>query len=242
MRDALINHRTRLDGVRQLLLLLKKAAKTRRISLTFSDSERRIASPIYSAASILPIAYFEIFIEKIILRLIDHINANSHTIDWTKLPPKIRKVHLENAIFELKEIKRKEPCNIEEISEHIKSIINYTTQPYLVCKYACEIEDFLKSKANYHASRINDLFNSIGLTDIFSLISQQKFLGLLNRELIRDRLEELCNRRDKAAHGVDILNTGVTIQNLEEGIDFIYNISESFVVILENYRTTILLV
>lgn len=238
MRNALNNQKNRLDGVRELLLQLKPPVK-RRKSLIFSEKERRIALPIYSAASILPIAYFEIFIETIILRLIDDINADSHTIEWTKLPPKIRKVHLENAIFKLKEIKRKEPCGIEDVSEDIKNIINITTQPYVVNNYKCEIEELLKSKTNYHAPRINDLFNSIGLTDIFTLISKQNILKSLTRELIRDRLQELCDRRDMAAHGVDILNYGVTIQSMKEGIDFIYNLSESLVIILENYLTRI---
>jgi hypothetical protein len=75
----------------------------------------------------------------------------------------------------------------------------------------------LKSKTNYHASRINELFNSIGLTDIFSLICEQNILNSLTRELIRDKMIELCHRRDTAAHGVDILNTGVTIQSMKEG-------------------------
>ena len=97
----------------------------------------------------------------------------------------------------------------------------------------------LKSKSNYHASRINNIFNIIGLNDIFSLIVKKNILKSLTRELIRDKLTELCNRRDMAAHGVDIINTGVTIQNMEEGIDFIYNLSESFVIILEDYLISI---
>ncbi|MEN6489588.1 MAG: hypothetical protein ABFD66_12050 [Smithella sp.] len=101
MKKALINHRDRLDGVQELLLVLDHPVR-RRKSLIFSEKERRIASSIYSAASILPIAYFEIFIQTIILNLINDINANSHTIEWTKLPPKIRKVHLANAIIKLK--------------------------------------------------------------------------------------------------------------------------------------------
>jgi len=234
MRNALSNQKDRLDGVQNLLLKFVTPGK-RRKSLIFSEKERRIASPIYSAASILPIAYFEIFIETIILKLINDINADSHIIEWTKLPPKIRKLHLENAILKLKEIKRKEPCGIEDVSEDIKNIINTTTQPYIANNYKCEIEELLKSKTNYHASRINFLFNSIGLIDIFSILSEQNILKSLTRELIRDRLNELCERRDMAAHGVDILNYGVTIQSMDDGINFIYNLSESLVLILEDY-------
>lgn len=233
MKKALMNQRDRLDGVLELLLVLPPGKK--RKSLIFSEKERRIASPIYSAASILPIAYFEIFIRTIILSLIDDINANSLRIEWTKLPPKIRKVHLENAILKLKEIKRKEPCGIEDVSEQIKSIINNTTKPYIANNYKCEIEQLLISKTNYHASRISELFNSIGLSDIFSLVSEQNILKSLNRELIRDKLTELSDRRDAAAHGVDILNAGVTTQSIKEGIQFIYNLSESLVSILDDY-------
>ena len=138
MKNALVNHKERLDGVRELLNSFKPSLRKGK-SLTFSEKERRLASPIYSTASILPIAYFEVFIDTIILRLVDDINANSHTFDWTKLPPQIRKAHIENTITVLKKIKRKESCDIEDVSEHIKSIINYTSQPYLVHKYRCEV-------------------------------------------------------------------------------------------------------
>lgn len=238
MRNTLSNQKNRLDGVRELLFMLKPPVKSRK-SLIFSEKERRIASHIYAAASILPIAYFEIFIETIILRFIDEINTNSHTIEWTKLPHKIRKLHIENAILGLTVIKENKNIGIEDMKEAIKSIINDTTQPFIVNNYKCDIEKILKLKSNYHESRINDLFNSIGLTDIFSRIYKQKIISLLNRELIRDKLKELCDRRDMAAHGVDILNYGVTIQSMKEGIDFIYNLSESLVIILENYLTRI---
>jgi hypothetical protein len=102
MRNALINQRERLEGVRKLLLVLKPPVKGSK-SLIFSERQRRIAAPIYSAASILPIAYFEIFIETVILKLIDDINLNSNSIEWTRLPPKIRKIYLKNAILKLKE-------------------------------------------------------------------------------------------------------------------------------------------
>lgn len=238
MKNALVNHKERLDGVKELLSSFSPSLRKRK-SLTFSEKERRIASPIYSTASILPIAYFEIFIETIILRLIDCINENSSSIEWTKLPPKIRKAHLENAILKLKEIERNESYDAKETSERIKNIIKYATQPYIIAEYKCELEELLNSKSNYYASRINSIFNSIGLNDIFLIISKKNILKSLTRELIRDKLTELCNRRDMAAHGVDIINTGVTIQNMEEGIDFIYNLSESFVVVLDDYLVSI---
>jgi hypothetical protein len=208
MKNALVNHKERLDGVRELLSSFKPSLKKRK-SLIFSEKERRKASSIYSAASILPIAYFEIFIETIILRLIDCINEKSSIIEWTKLPPKIRKAHLANAILQLKDVEKNELYDAKETSAHIKNIIKYATQPYLVAEYKCELGELLKSKSNYYATRINDIFNSIGLKDVFLIISKKNILKSLTRELIRDKLTELCHRRDMAAHGVDIINTGV---------------------------------
>ncbi|MRR14966.1 MAG: hypothetical protein EG826_00765 [Deltaproteobacteria bacterium] len=238
MRNTRVNEKDRLNGVRELLLIQKRQVK-RRKSLTFSERERRIVSPIYSAAAILPIAYFEISVETIILRFIDEININSYAIEWTKLPQKIRKLHLENAILKLTNLKENKNISSEDMKDAIRCIINDVTQPDIVNNYKCDIEEILKSKSNYNESRINDLFNSIGLKDIFSRVYKLKLINLLSRELIRDKLKELCDRRDMAAHGIDILNANITFQSMEEGIDFIDNLSESLILILEDYLSRI---
>lgn len=209
--ETLINY---LDMVEEQALLNKKLSKDINYEnlkvdfpeiVNFFEKTSNISYRIFEYSSIIISLYgsLEHYIENSILEYLEILNEKVES--YKSIPKQIIKTHFElsaNLINNLKYPKYELLTSQEEIIKNMNSCIIDSFSQYKINRLA-----FIHHTDNFRKDAINNFYSKVGITNIISMISQDKNWKAFIKETGEDSNEEfyilkdLVERRNRISHG-----------------------------------------
>lgn len=213
--------------------------QTIQASLT-TISQWDVTNGIRGGSLILLVGAFEKYIKDSIEESMGKIKNHRPRITFDNLPAKLQIT----SMFETMRIAINGK-SFEKVKEDITRFPNLISAGQLVSNKEVNPDAFGDLFSNPNPSRVNTVYTSIGIHDIFSKI-RIEFLNTypgtptINvTEFIKEKLEEVLEKRNSIAHTADA--NMVTSTDLTKYIEFIETLAKSLDVIIEDHIHQIIL-
>lgn len=185
-------------------------------------SQQPTVKGLRGGTAVLIVASFEYFLRRLFEENISKLNTTPSSIDFKKLPDKLRvkaiyyslQRAMEGPIYEAKPPKID---RIADIESACKMIISEQINPLA----------FSDTSNNPNSETVKEKFSEVGITDIFGKIKPDfeiKWGVSVSDIFIRDKLNEIVRTRHVVAHTADTLNITRSSQN--EAFKFLKILSE----------------
>lgn len=199
------------DGFLKSLEIARGLIQLDTYSVPPKPEEKKYVYGLRGGSVILIVASFEEFLNSLPDTHLDVIKRHIKNIDFSKLPVKFIITNVSRTLFELS--KNKDIRKIPAVKKTCRSIINdeINTSVFKLQGY------------NPRPKMINNLFNVIGVEKIFEKITkrfQKKWQKGISTYLIRAKLNEIIDRRNKVAHNASTASH-ITKNDLNEAINFL---------------------
>lgn len=221
----------RLLNLNELIIIDKSCDN----ELGVTNSEKlELVRVIRETLSILPVSYYEEYLMSLIREFIEQLNSSQPQTQWEKLPENIRKTHLFDSDFKFskKNIDKTSFSDYEsKIFSDLKKLADVVLSPLSQDQfYTINVDPFIKTNSNPDSKTTNEIFNRIGLDNIFN---NSKLIEMMSefdekfneREVIRRELDTIVTHRHIIAHGGSTIMK--TREELDSNIKFIIQLGKS---------------
>jgi len=162
-------------------------------------------------ASVLMVAAFEFFLRRLLEESISELNTVPATIDFDKLPDKLKVTAVFNGINNA----LRGPL-YEERPPKVDRINGIMAACRLLISEQIDPTAFSETSSNPNGNTVKEKFNEVGLSDVFSKIKatfEVMWGSPVALDFIKSKLDEIVRTRHVVAHTADALNISRASQN-----------------------------
>lgn len=181
----------------------------------YTKTPRLIQQPyvmgLRGGAAILLVASFEYFLSRLFESQINLLNDISNSIDFDKLPDKLRVTAVYNNLNRA----MKGPL-FQEVPPKVERLTNILNECKLLLLGNINSQGFSETGGNPNGDMVTQKFKEVGISNIFDEIRipfGKKWEKSFSHDFIRSKLNEIVRNRHVIAHTADTLNISRKTQN-----------------------------
>lgn len=194
-------------------------------------SQQPFVKGLRGGATVLMVAAFEYFLRSLFEENISKLNTVPVTIDFNKLPEKLKVTTVFNG---LKKVLRG-PLH-EEILPKVDRINDVMTACKMLINEQIDPMIFSENGSNPNGNTVKEKFKEVGIDDIFLKIKNDfeiKWKTPVAHDFIKSKLDEIVRERHVVAHTADTLNISRKSQN--ESLKYLKILAELLEKELQNH-------
>jgi len=211
------------------LIKRERALQARHSKRTYKE-----AQGLRGGAMVLMVAAFENYLKEVTDERLENLTTHSR-YRWNKLPTDLKFHNHYHTLYDSVHGASKGKSKVDKMQNFLKAsniIVNNQVNSIVFCEVA---------RSNPDSSRVNDLFESIGISHFFQnnkQIFDQRWGSPTIPSYIEEKLDLILKQRHEVAHTANVMN--ISGQDLEEDMKFLIVLTNICDETIYNHIKTIL--